>query len=72
MTPEETAEKLNAVGICLAAAVRLTANTCAVTGQGDLAMHLVTMWRDERFAELAAVFETMSASLPPELAPLKH
>ena len=72
MTPEETADKLNRVGIYLASATKLIANTCAVTDQVPLGMSLVEMWRTERFAELAATFEAMSASLPADVAPAKH
>ena len=64
-------ENLATMGMVLGCAVKVVASTCIVTGQEKLARDIVQLWRDERFDELAATFETMSASdpKPPDLKP---
>ena len=64
-------EELVTMGMVLGCAVKVIASTCVVTSQEKLARDILQLWRDERFDELAATFETMSASYPkpPDLKP---
>ena len=57
-------ENLANLGMALGCAVKVIVSTCIVSGQEKLAWEIVQMRKDERFDELSATFEVMSASHP--------
>ena len=60
----EVTDDRKTLGMALGCAVKVIASACVVTGQERLARDILTLWKDERFDELAVTFEVMSASCP--------
>lgn len=57
-------DEIKTLGMLSGCAVKVITSTCVATGQAGLAGNILTLWRNERFDELAGVFEVMANSWP--------